>query len=225
MLAARKAILNALLNIHKAGIRHGDVVDENIVFNENHQPFFIDFERAKTHDCPVDEVHEGVQAPSEYDFGCDELYEYTLNSGIWREGASSNVHQDSTCRVELAVIAAVEFFGHFLLEDYIHTVDDLLEYAQRENMYQHVCRAQVQQGAEEVIRVLNVYRENNGVRPPEYEKWFGVEWKEELDREAREESFRKIMDRVPEDQHALRDAFIASLAEARLSRTLADLHT
>lgn len=63
-------------------------------------------------------------------------------------------------------------------------MDDLLEYTERKKMYEYVYPTQVRQGAEEVIRVLNMYRENNGIRPLEYEKWFGVEWKEELDLEA-----------------------------------------
>ncbi|EIW86271.1 hypothetical protein CONPUDRAFT_41544, partial [Coniophora puteana RWD-64-598 SS2] len=76
-------IIEALINIHKTGVRHGDFAERNVLIRQHPTTKteflirIIDFGSSQLHKCGFEgEVieHNGLQ-PDEKEFGCDELYE------------------------------------------------------------------------------------------------------------------------------------------------------
>jgi tRNA A-37 threonylcarbamoyl transferase component Bud32 len=85
-------VLSQIYELHRAGIQHNNVKGSSVLFNVNgpfghHGPYIIDFAQATKHDCGVRlAVVEGAVAPTRIEFGCDELWNLTLDLELWRPG-------------------------------------------------------------------------------------------------------------------------------------------
>lgn len=79
--------MDQLLDLHEHGVQHNNFAERNVVVNKDGKPFIIDFEHADPHDCEREmDVDEGVPAPNKFYFGCEEIYDYCFEYGIWRPG-------------------------------------------------------------------------------------------------------------------------------------------
>ena len=88
-LNCRLDLIDALMLIHRAGIRHNDIRGPNVCFLADSGPYIIDFEHAQRHTCRrALNVQEGAIAPDQYDFQCDEIWELANDLEIWRPGMS-----------------------------------------------------------------------------------------------------------------------------------------
>ncbi|KAA1473262.1 hypothetical protein DENSPDRAFT_266522 [Dentipellis sp. KUC8613] len=82
----KRALICAMSAIYDAGIRHFDIRNRNVL-NNNGLPVVIDFGEAEDHVCErTMEIVEGVAAPMDYHFGCDELHQLCIDLRIWKPG-------------------------------------------------------------------------------------------------------------------------------------------
>lgn len=88
----RLGLLSQAYELHRAGIQHNDLKGSSVLFNANdpfgnYGPFITDFAQASKHTCGIRlPVVEGAIAPTRTDFGCDELWNLTLDLQLWRPG-------------------------------------------------------------------------------------------------------------------------------------------
>ncbi|RDX52644.1 hypothetical protein OH76DRAFT_1554306, partial [Lentinus brumalis] len=93
-LPSRKRVLDCLMNIHRAGICHGDFDERNIVVRKRLDvdpecpwfPMVIDLGRARDHRCQCiwNEVRAYDYAPSRAVFDCDELWLAFRKAALWQ---------------------------------------------------------------------------------------------------------------------------------------------
>ncbi|KAH9923104.1 hypothetical protein B0H21DRAFT_895194 [Amylocystis lapponica] len=77
-------LISALLSVHKAGVRHGDFREANVVFTPGGSPYIIDFDHAEVHHCELAMrivIHS--KAPHPEEFACDELFDACESMGLW----------------------------------------------------------------------------------------------------------------------------------------------
>ncbi|KAI0683808.1 hypothetical protein C8T65DRAFT_702480 [Cerioporus squamosus] len=83
--------VNALLDIHKAGVQHNDFVERNLVVSKdvdgNLHVRVVDFGNACDHTCQVqcDVIKLYDMEPRQVDFDCGELYNVCLEAEVWRD--------------------------------------------------------------------------------------------------------------------------------------------
>ncbi|KAI0779408.1 hypothetical protein C8Q74DRAFT_689507 [Fomes fomentarius] len=90
----RVRVVHALHAIHKAGVKHGDFGEDNIVIarhgkNRVFAPRIIDFERASEHECKStleEQIKVYRKVPGHTEFGCGELWDGCRHSYIWAPG-------------------------------------------------------------------------------------------------------------------------------------------
>ncbi|TFY74028.1 hypothetical protein EWM64_g9984 [Hericium alpestre] len=82
--AFKTGLVNALVGIHDAGVKHLDLSRGNIL-DYHGGPMIIDFEDALEHECgrhvPIEEGAPGPSKTSE--IGCRELYQFFMKLNIW----------------------------------------------------------------------------------------------------------------------------------------------
>ncbi|KAI0933452.1 hypothetical protein AcV5_005593 [Taiwanofungus camphoratus] len=77
-------VIEALIHLHVAGVKHNDFVQRNVLIDDEGTPFIIDFELAEPHECGqrmTIEVH--AQEPHPNDFGCQELHNACCLTEMW----------------------------------------------------------------------------------------------------------------------------------------------
>ncbi|RDB23734.1 hypothetical protein Hypma_009467 [Hypsizygus marmoreus] len=78
-------VVRKLDRLHKHGIKHGDISEQNIV-NNNGTPFIIDLETATPHKCERRMlIKEGCLAPHMADFNCPEIYNFIAKLSMWED--------------------------------------------------------------------------------------------------------------------------------------------
>ena len=89
---SRLNVLSQVYELHRAGIQHNDLKGSSVLFNMNDPfgnvgPYIVDFALATRHTCGIRlPVIEGAIAPTRAEFGCDELWNLTLDLALWRPG-------------------------------------------------------------------------------------------------------------------------------------------
>ncbi|KAJ7647020.1 hypothetical protein FB45DRAFT_186684 [Roridomyces roridus] len=107
-------LLQTVNRLHKKGLAHGDLYPRNILVAEGH-PVLIDLEMSTPHQCGLRmKLIPGAMAPSQQEFGCDELHDLICRMGLWR----SNVLSFCEAYVAKNCIESVEE-----LKSYIPTED------------------------------------------------------------------------------------------------------
>lgn len=80
--------MNAFVQIHKAGVYHGDVAERNVLISEEGRVSVIDFEDALELECerrlPI--PYLGDLGPNDKEFGCPELCELGWAMRMWKPG-------------------------------------------------------------------------------------------------------------------------------------------
>lgn len=86
-------VIQALVYIHKCGVRHGDFSSGNMVVDDAENPtrvVIIDFDNAELHHCERKlDINIYQFAPPSIEFGCSELYAIALELEIWTPSMSS----------------------------------------------------------------------------------------------------------------------------------------
>ncbi|OBZ72963.1 hypothetical protein A0H81_07220 [Grifola frondosa] len=91
----KQKVIQALVDIHWAGVKHNDFSERNIVVNSDNQPFIIDFDHAEPHECGLTmSIEFHTQEPDPDELGCLELYKVTNNSGAWFPRYIRYMHAD-----------------------------------------------------------------------------------------------------------------------------------
>ncbi|KAI0665468.1 hypothetical protein C8Q78DRAFT_557528 [Trametes maxima] len=86
--AYRSRILDALLAIHRAGVRHYDLesMPNNMLIKDNGDVFFIDFEKSTEHQCELPKDYRFLfytPMPTLKECPCLELMEVAQQLGVW----------------------------------------------------------------------------------------------------------------------------------------------
>jgi len=81
----RMNLIMSLVDIHEAGVVHGDFTDRNVVFTKTGFPCILDFGHAESgHKCGRKmEIVFHAPWPNKEEFGCDELYEACRTLSVW----------------------------------------------------------------------------------------------------------------------------------------------
>ncbi|KAA1475484.1 hypothetical protein DENSPDRAFT_427500 [Dentipellis sp. KUC8613] len=110
-------ILTCVEQIHKAGVRHCDLSESNVVIRPDmHTACIIDFDNASVHKCKR-RLKMGVRhyTPSKDIFGCDELFDLGEAMEIWtpcmyRTSSRVCLTHNSHMHIVVLVCATVTFF-------------------------------------------------------------------------------------------------------------------
>ncbi|KAL6298899.1 hypothetical protein BKA93DRAFT_809132 [Sparassis latifolia] len=81
----RRQLFDTLEEMHRKGIKHGDIVENNIVVNHEGSPIVVDFSTATTkHDCQYKPpLKFDIVEPDEVEFGCVELHRAAVFADVW----------------------------------------------------------------------------------------------------------------------------------------------
>ncbi|KAL6298886.1 hypothetical protein BKA93DRAFT_809117 [Sparassis latifolia] len=81
----RQQLFNTLEEMHCKGIKHGNIVENNIVVNHKGSPIIVDFSTATTkHDCQYKlPLKFDIVEPDEVEFGCVELHRAAVFADVW----------------------------------------------------------------------------------------------------------------------------------------------
>ncbi|KAL6301409.1 hypothetical protein BKA93DRAFT_919830 [Sparassis latifolia] len=83
-LQLRICLVDALTEIHAAGVQHGDFRECNVVLYQNRQPTIIDFGRAERHQCLCHKpIMFDVTEPFQHKFRCNELWCICIDCKLW----------------------------------------------------------------------------------------------------------------------------------------------
>lgn len=81
--------MKALLEVHKAGIRHGDFAERNLLFRQLEPGQFhvmlADFGKAEEHDCPCKNLELKLYSlePPRQAVLCDEIWYACCDAEVW----------------------------------------------------------------------------------------------------------------------------------------------
>lgn len=80
-----RRVLNALIAVHKAGVAHGDVIQDNIVLKDDGTPMLIDFDCGEVHECTFIEnsIKFHAPMPEAGDLGCYEIWQAAQEADVW----------------------------------------------------------------------------------------------------------------------------------------------
>ncbi|KAA1473242.1 hypothetical protein DENSPDRAFT_265595 [Dentipellis sp. KUC8613] len=88
----KRALVQAAVHIHDAGITHSNLVEENVL-DYHGLPMIIDLEEARRHLCGRDRnIVEGDISPRSSDFKCDELFQLCEDLKYWKPRTIKSVH-------------------------------------------------------------------------------------------------------------------------------------
>ncbi|KAI0756157.1 hypothetical protein C8Q80DRAFT_1215223 [Daedaleopsis nitida] len=83
----RKKVMDALVAIHQAGVRHGDFNEVSIVLRKDNTPIIVGFGGAEHHDCHLGiDVQFYEPQPHNQLVNCEEIYWACVIAAVWLPG-------------------------------------------------------------------------------------------------------------------------------------------
>lgn len=167
-------LVDTIIRLHKAGIEHNDLDEDNIIFHKNRW-FLIDFEEANKHKCGGRmAINEGAIAPPETAFGCSELWNLAMDLGVWRTGKLIRVSSGESLLI--LEEGLVRLFGSWFREETIESREDLVRFARRRGYDSSTAQPHVEEAIDKVWAYLTAIRSREDqCQPREYWYYLGEE--------------------------------------------------